>query len=192
MLFATIETRDWSSKSFAYEIGVFQGCVISPLLFNMVFNLLLDLLTPLTEKNGYILKNSDVIIHDLAYADDLSIISKSPRSAQISLNVMENFLSWTRTMAAKPRKCKSLAFKYWCQADERAGRTRLLKKRYTPFDPGLIVSGKKIGFIAHEPFKFLGWKVYQHLGESNQKQEVKEIFEKLMKLVDNLHIHGFM
>ena len=192
MLFATIETRDWSSKCFAYEIGVFQGCVISPLLFNMVFNLLLDLLSPLSEKNGYTLKNSDVKIHDLAYADDLSIIAKSPKLAQVSLNVMETFLSWTRTMAAKPRKCKSLAFKYWCHADECAGRTRLLKNRFTPFDPELIVSGKKIGFIAHEPFKFLGWKVYHDLGESNQKQDVQDTFERHMKVVDNLHVHGFM
>ena len=66
MLFATIETADWSSKCFTYEIGVFQGCVISPLLFNMVFNLLLDMLSPLTEEIGYRLKETKVTLHDLA------------------------------------------------------------------------------------------------------------------------------
>ena len=192
MLVASIETRCWSSKCFVYEIGVFQGCVISPLLFNMVFNLLLDLLLPLTEEVGYKFKNSDITIHDLAYADDLSVVARTPKKAQKSLVVMDRFLSWTRTMAAKPRKCKSLAFKFWCDADERAGRTRLLKHIFTPFDPQLIVAGKQIGFIAHEPFKFLGWKVYHHLGESNQKQVVKETFEEHMQLVDDLHIHGFM
>jgi hypothetical protein len=192
MLFATIETREWSSKCFTYEIGVFQGCVISPLLFNMVFNLLLDLLSPRTDEAGYELKKTNVVIHDLAYADDLSIVARSPQEAQTSLNLMDRFLSWTRTMAAKPRKCKSLAFKYWCDADERAGRTRLLKHRYTPYDPELTVAGQNIGFIAEEPFKFLGWKVYHHLGESDQKKAVRDCFEKHMDLVDKSNVHGFM
>ena len=53
MLVATIEGRGWSSQTFPFELGVFQGCTISPLLFNLVFNLLLDLLTPLSANHGY-------------------------------------------------------------------------------------------------------------------------------------------
>lgn len=192
MLLATIETPDWSSKCFAYEIGVFQGCVISPLLFNMVFNLLLDLLLPPTDQVGYHFKSNDVVIHDLAYADDLSIVASSPKRAQRSLDLLDRFLAWSKTMEAKPRKCKSLGFKYWTAADEKSGRTRLTKKTYTPFDPGLKVAGKNIEFIAHDPFKFLGWKVYHHLGEKIQKQEIRQMFEDNMVLVDKSHIHGFM
>ena len=89
----------------------------------MVFNLLLDLLTPLTEEVGYRFKNAKVTIHDLAYADDLSIVTIRVAGAQRSLNLTDGFLSWTRTMAAKPSKCKSLALKLWSSADEKAGRT---------------------------------------------------------------------
>jgi hypothetical protein len=53
-LVATIEGEDWSTDAFGYEIGVFQGCVWSPILFNMVFNLLLDLLSN-TEDIGYMI-----------------------------------------------------------------------------------------------------------------------------------------
>jgi len=192
MLVATIETKDWSSKCFAYEIGVFQGCVISPLLFNMVFNLLLDMLSPLSEENGYVLKESKIAIHDLAYADDLSIVARSVSKAQHSLNLIDRFLVWTRTMAAKPSKCRSLALKYWSEADVRAGRTRLLDHVYAPYDPELKISGQVMKFIAHKSFKFLGWEVYHHLGETDQKQAVRKAFEGHMELIDNTDVHGFM
>ena len=84
MLVATIETKDWSSKCFVYEIGVFQGCVLSPLLFNMVFNLLLDMLSLRTEEAGYKFKGCEVTIHDLAYADDLSNLEVYYRSPKVS------------------------------------------------------------------------------------------------------------
>ena len=62
----------------------FQDCVISPLLFNMMFNLLLDLLSPLTEERGYQLKATGKKIHDLAYADDLALVASSVSKAQMS------------------------------------------------------------------------------------------------------------
>lgn len=192
MLVATIEGCDWSTKSFAYEIGVFQGCVISPLLFNMVFNLLLDCLTHLSTKNGYTLKESKVSVHDLAYADDLTIIAKRIGSAQHSLNLIDRFLTWTRTMAAKPKKCRSLAFKFWTNADDRAGRKRLLNYAYAPFDPKLSISGKPIEFIGESSFKFLGWHVYHHLSENKQKESIQADFTKNMDLIDTSFVHGFM
>ena len=192
MLFATIEEGNWSSQCFAYEIGVFQGCVISPLLFNMVFNLLLDLLSPLTEERGYKLKGSRVTIHDLAYADDLSLVARSVTKAQMSLDLTDRFLTWTRTMAAKPGKCRSLALKFWSKADERAGRSRLLPHVYAPYDPELKIAGAAIKFIAHDSFRFLGWEVYHHLNETKQKMAVNQIFEEHMRLVDISDVHGFM
>ena len=192
MLVATIETKDWSSKCFVYEIGVFQGCVISPLLFNIVFNLLLDMLSPLTEKLGYKFKECEVTVHDLAYADDLSIVARSVDKAQEALNLVDRFLLWSRTMAAKPSKCRSLALKYWSDADMRAGRTRFVEHAYAPFDPKLKIAGEVMEFIAKESFKFLGWEVYHHLGETKQKEEVRKEFMKRMKLVDETFIHGFM
>ena len=160
--------------------------------FNMVFNLLLDLLSPLTEERGYQLKATGKKIHDLAYADDLSLVASNVSKAQMSLDLTDHFLTWTRTMAAKPRKCRSLALKSWSIADERAGRSRLLQHAYAPYDPELKISGAPIQFIAHDCFKFLGWEVYHHLGEVKQKAAIREVFEMHMRLVDDADIHGFM
>ena len=38
-LFAKVVTRDWETSILAFLIGVFQGCTISPILFDIVFQL---------------------------------------------------------------------------------------------------------------------------------------------------------
>ena len=53
---ACIQTKEWSSTSFLFDLGLFQGCVLSCILFSCVFQLLLDLLEPLSNM-GTILKN---------------------------------------------------------------------------------------------------------------------------------------
>ena len=43
-LAATVVTREWSTGFFLFDIGLFQGCVLSTILFDCVFQLLLDFL----------------------------------------------------------------------------------------------------------------------------------------------------
>jgi len=196
LLAATIEEKKWSSELFVFAVGVFQGCCISPLLFNIVFNLQLDLLSSLTETNGYRFKHKDstkeIIVHEAAYADDLKLHSRSTKHCQSSINMIDKFLSWTRTMAAKPPKCKSLAFKYWSKADDRMNRKRLIPISFPPFDPALTISDKPIDFIADKPFKDLGWIVYHDLSENKQQTEIQKKFVLSMEAIDSCSIHGFM
>ena len=43
-LMAKVKTSNWSTGFFLFDIGLFQGCVLSTILFDAVFRLLLDLL----------------------------------------------------------------------------------------------------------------------------------------------------
>ena len=43
-LFVRVKTKQWNSDWFMFQIGLFQGCPLSVVLFLIVFNLLLDLL----------------------------------------------------------------------------------------------------------------------------------------------------
>ena len=43
-LFVRVRTQKWTTDWFMYQIGLFQGCPLSVVLFLIVFNLLLDLL----------------------------------------------------------------------------------------------------------------------------------------------------
>ena len=85
-------------------------------------------------------------------------------------------------MAAKPSKSLSLALKYWSNADDRTGRTRFVERAYAPFDPELKIAGQVMNVIADKSFKFLGWKVYHHLDESNQKEEILKFVEHMDKV----------
>ena len=59
-LFVRVKTKQWNSDWFMFQIGLFQGCPLSVVLFLIVFNLLLDLLK--TKRHlGYQLKNTEIL-----------------------------------------------------------------------------------------------------------------------------------
>ena len=110
LLKATVTTKAWTTAFFCFAIGVFQGCPLSAILFDVVFNLLVDFLSTLKHL-GYILKATRISSFTTAFADDLNITTRSPKGNQTVLDLTDTWLSWTRTMRAKPRKCVSIAFR---------------------------------------------------------------------------------
>ena len=58
---AQIRTKDWTSDIFKFDIGLFHGCVLSCILFNCVFQLLLDMVSTCGEENGYTFKGTKVV-----------------------------------------------------------------------------------------------------------------------------------
>ena len=141
---------------------------------------------------GYVFKPRQVSLHDLSYADDLTFITNSIRNNQQSLDDLNRFLVWSRTMEAKASKCKSLAFKYWNSRDEQKGLKPLVPKSFPPFDPKLTIGGEPIEFIGNDSFRFLGWNLYHNMKEINQKREVEKLFLKNLNLVSDSSVHGFM
>ena len=73
-----------------------------------VFELLLNLVAPLS-KNGYNFKEISVILHDQAFADDISITASTPKLAQQSIDVLVRFLEFH--LQANAKKCISMATK---------------------------------------------------------------------------------
>ena len=68
---------------FLFDICLFQGCVLSTILFLCVFQLLLNLLQPLREKHGFLLKQVNTRTLADAYADDLALVTKDTKGNQI-------------------------------------------------------------------------------------------------------------
>ena len=67
-LCAMIITNNWSTRFFLFDIGLCQGCVLSTILFDCVFQLLLDFLKPV-ENLGYTFKSApEKCINSKAYA----------------------------------------------------------------------------------------------------------------------------
>ena len=76
-LCAFVVTEGWTTGVFLFDIGLFQGCVLSTILFDCVFNLLLDFLEPL-QVSGLPMR-CGVKFLTKAYADDLALITRTHR-----------------------------------------------------------------------------------------------------------------
>ena len=98
---------------FLLDIELFQGCVLSTILFDCVFQILLDFLSP-SKKLGDTFKSlPEITMHTKAYADDLSLLSKNAVDDQLLCDQTNLWLQWTITMNAKPSKCVSLGLKMY-------------------------------------------------------------------------------
>ena len=121
--------------------------------------------------------------------DDDTAIAKSPEDAPHILNTLDNYLSWTACMRAKPPKCKSLSFKVFKKGtDDRF--TPASETGYSAFDPQLSVSGKSIPFFWDEPFKFLGRKISKKNGLA--RAEIKENSIGNLEITSKANITGPM
>ena len=84
--------------------GVKQGCPLSPILFNLVMEVLIRAAES-TVNVGYSIANSVVKI--LAYADDLSVFASTPEVMQGMLDRVVQASEWAG-LTFSPRKCATL------------------------------------------------------------------------------------
>ena len=93
-----------------YYDGLFQGWVLS-----CVFQMLLDIIAPLSELPGHKFKDMVVVFYDQAFADDISVMTSNSELNQLTINVIVRFLRWA-CLQANPNKCISMVMKLLCRA----------------------------------------------------------------------------
>ena len=82
-----IKLTDGLVQNFTTTVGVKQGCVFSPILFNLFINKICSIFDQTCDPAQ--LNNKD--INCLLWADDLLLMSKTPRGLQNSINKMHQF-----------------------------------------------------------------------------------------------------
>jgi hypothetical protein len=203
-LMANVQTKEWSTGFFLFEIGLFQGCVLSTILFDCVFQLLLDMLAPINH-TGYSFKKSEVTLLHRAYADDLALSTSNPVSMQKACDTTDVFLEWSQTMKAKPTKCVTVGFRQFDKRTDSGKYTRVGNTRYAPYNPNVRISGKEMLFLLdltkpddvtmtllRDHFKFLGRWIGISLDEKKVKIFVKSCFLKDVALVEKSKVNGLM
>ena len=95
---AKVKSKDGLTSSFVCNLGVRQGCTLSPWLFAMY---IIELVSQMEQSASY-----GIFIHEdfhnvmlLLFADDLTLIADTPVELQIRLNCLENYCEkWNMTV----------------------------------------------------------------------------------------------
>ena len=102
---AVVQTKSWRSNPFTFKRGVFRGDPISPIIFLLVFNPILQELQTQTHK-GYKLGEFSYVT--LPYADDFCLISTHQATHQKLINKIHSHIS-SMGMKLKLSKCRSFS-----------------------------------------------------------------------------------
>ena len=101
-----IATKEWKSDTFSFCNGIFTGDNYSPIIFNVVFQPLIDFIKSKKESSGYSLGNTKVITKP--FADDFEIITADKGKHQkLQDEIQQKATSMGLTF--KPSKCRSLS-----------------------------------------------------------------------------------
>ena len=155
---------------FPYKKGVRQGCILSPLLFNIYINDLPKLFEQ-TQSDPFLLPNGTTI-NSLLYADDLVIFSRSKSGLQNCLNKLHEWCNrWL--MEVNIKKTKIMIF-----------------QKYNSKLPNLhfYIGNKKIDIV--EEYTYLGLKLVPN-GKFKlaQKQLSEKGLHALYKTRKHLDFH---
>ena len=130
-----VKYDDKLTQFFDFTKGVRQGCPLSPLLFNLYVNDLIELIDSATKSPVTI---NGVNVNSLMYADDLVVLAHSEADLQEKMNILSNYCNdWKLEINTKKTKC--MVF----------NRGNKLCKA------NIVVNGKGIDNVKH--FKYLGF-----------------------------------
>ena len=102
-----VKTKEWTAEPFSFKRGVFQGDPLSPIIFLMVFNPIIQHLK-LKEDSGYSLNGMKFIT--LPFADDFCLITSDKRKHQKTMNqILE--ITQSMNLQLKPVKCKTISIR---------------------------------------------------------------------------------
>ena len=109
----SVKINNQRTDYFKYDRGVRQGCVLSPMLFNLYMNELPIALEKTDDCDPIILPNGPSL-NSLFYADDLVLLSTSATGLQNIINTLHSYSqSWFLNVNAK--KTKTIIFQKQCR-----------------------------------------------------------------------------
>ena len=164
-----VQTKGWISKIFKMSKGTFQGDPLSPIIFNMVFNPLLQYLESI-EKSGY--KLGEKYFITLPYADDFTLITNDKRRHQKLMDdINKKIADMGLTLA--PSKCRTFSIT--------GGR---------PNEIDFKLGQQVIPNIKNEDQKFLGKLLFFNGKEADKLLHMKKELEKKLTNVNGTLIRN--
>ena len=103
-IFLKVVTEDWTSEFFHLGIGVPQGCTASTIIFDIGFQVVLDMCKWLSRSVSpcYRFGDGKLSVSCPTYADDVELVASKPKDCQKAIDACQAALDWTGTMKLKP------------------------------------------------------------------------------------------
>ena len=155
-LSVSIKSNSWQTCLIPIRKGVFQGDPLSVIIFNIVINLYVDVISqPLYNSLSYQYSYVNGQLFLSQFANDTCLVSNSVSSCQFLTNISCQFFAWA-LMKVNVAKCRCLAISS--------------RSKQTVFDPELIIGDKSVPFIGSTIFKFLGLPLDMNLTPEATKE----------------------
>ena len=160
----------WHSKSFAFRKGVFQGDPLSPIVFLMCFNPIIEYLESIRQQYGYDFAGQRMIT--TPYADDFNLITGNKRQHQKIINELDGKLK-TMGLMLKPRKCRSLSIS--------SGKPTVVN---------FSVANEQIASVYDKPLKFLGSHITFSMKTAEVYELIREQIVTTLNSIDKVNIRN--
>jgi len=189
------------TDSFAYDVGVRQGCILSPLLFSLWINTIAQSINNMNEDLGIVLdieeKNISLrrCVKMLLYADDLVLLAENAHDLQMLLNELYRLTVLHRcdinenktkvVVYGKKKSYEQISQETWHIGDKNVERVNEYKYLGIWFDSELLFSKT----IKERQFKCLG--VITEMKEMGKKNAIvpvnmimKVLFSKVIGIME--------
>lgn len=164
-------TRTYTTAWVPLQVGIAMGCAISPCLFVMAMQILLNAVggdCPII-RVGRSFSTTSI----KAFMDDTTLVMNSRRIVQKTLDRLDELLQWCG-MAFKPAKSRSLALK----------RGKVCEEVF------FTVAGQRIPSISAEPVKSLGRVFSVSLKDKDQEEAVRMKTRAGIKAIGEAQLPG--
>ena len=191
---STFRVGEGETDPVAIEAGVKQGCPLSPILFNLVTELLIREVKSVASEGGFAYKLGSTPISIMAYADDLILVAKDAAGLQAMLNVI-GVTATKLGLNFKPKKCATFHHLASISAKEdppegatlmKGAKRRLIARdRIRP--TVLLIQGNPMPALKEgDYYKYLGIPTGAGVENSLLSEKLSDVKDDLRKIRESL------